>query len=176
MCSSFALQAAETIDPGDTNSQYAWSENSGWLNTEPMGQDGPGMDIRPDSARGWLWAENLGWISLNCVNTKSCDKVVFGVTVAAIDGKPDNYTMSGYAWGENIGWISLSCENTASCEQVNYGIELADSGALSGFAWSENVGWISFNCLNTSSCGAVDYSISTDLPSLLLFNNSFEDI
>ena len=130
---------AENIDPNDAGDQYAWSENAGWVNTEPLGQGGPGLTVTSSAVTGYAWAENVGWMSLSCENTSSCDAVNFGV-------KNDGHgSLSGYAWGENIGWISFSCVNTASCESVDYGVAVdPETGQFSGHAWGENVGWMSF--------------------------------
>ena len=36
---------AENIDPNNDSSQYAWGENVGWLNLEPDGDGGPGVEV-----------------------------------------------------------------------------------------------------------------------------------
>jgi hypothetical protein len=56
---------AENIDPNDDGSQYAWGENTGWINLEPGGDGGPGVEVTDDALTGYLWAENTGWIHLN---------------------------------------------------------------------------------------------------------------
>ena len=101
---------AENIDPNDVGAQWAWGENVGWLNAEPLGNGGPGITVKDGELTEYIWAENIGWISLSCKNTSSCGTVAYGVTY---DGAG---LVSGYAWGENVGWISFSCENTGSCE------------------------------------------------------------
>jgi len=141
---------AENIDPHDDDTQYAYGENVGWLNGEPSGDGGPGVEVEDLKLTGYIWAENIGWISLSCENTSSCGTVDYGVTN---NGKGN---LSGYAWGENVGWISFSCENTASCGTVNYGVRIDRSGQFSGYAWGENVGWISFK-----STGAVPFGVMT---------------
>lgn len=168
---AFSAAAAETIDPGDDGSQYAWAENIGWINLEPLSDGGPGVVILSDLVKGWMWSENTGWVSLSCQNTGSCDRVSFGVTH---DGSGN---LGGYAWGENIGWISFSCQNTRSCPTVSYGVTIdPGTGLFSGFAWAENVGWVSLSCQNTATCGDVDYRVRTEIPFLshLLFFDGFE--
>lgn len=148
--------SAENIDPDNDDSQYAWSENVGWINAEPSGNGGPGIQVGDDELSGWMWGENIGWINLSCKNRLSCASVVYGVLN---DG---NGTLSGYAWAENIGWISFSCTNTGSCGTANYGVTIDDAtGIFSGSAWAENVGWVSFNCSSAASCGTVDYKVKT---------------
>jgi len=166
--------AEETVDPNQTGRQYAWSENGGWINAEPSGDGGPGLDFGTGVLKGWLWSENFGWISLNCTNTDSCATVDFRVSSKPVQAQPDHYTFSGYGWGENIGWVSFNCENTSNCTGADYRVVATASGALSGYAWSENAGWLSFNCLNTDSCDTVDYFVATALPVPLIFKDSFE--
>ena len=129
---------AENIDPNNDDSQFAYGENVGWLNAEPLG-DGPGVHVSDDALTGYIWGENIGWVSLSCENTSSCTTVDYGV---ANDG---NGNLSGYAWGENVGWISFSCENTDSCGTANYGVTINPAtGEFDGYAWGENIGWINF--------------------------------
>jgi len=165
------LAAAETIDPNDDGSQYAWSENVGWINAEPLGDGGPGMRIWQTRADGWVWAENIGWISLSCSNTSTCQEVDFEVTN---DGAGN---LAGFGWAENAGWVSFSCENTVSCASIDYGVTIDPAtGEFSGFAWAENLGWISFSCVNTGSCATVGYRVQTEIPFVedVIFSNGFE--
>jgi len=161
---------AETIDPDDDGSQYAWAENVGWLNAEPLGDGGSGIRVLDNRLDGWMWSENTGWISLSCTNTASCTRTSFGVANAS-------GVLAGYAWSENTGWISFSCENTSSCATADYGVSISQTtGEFSGYAWGENVGWVSFSCDNTSSCGTVDFGVKTDVPFLSsdMFADGFE--
>ena len=70
---------AENIDPLGDESQYAWAENAGWINAEPSGEGGPGVDVGDFELTGWIWGENIGWISMSCKNRNTCDTVEFGV-------------------------------------------------------------------------------------------------
>lgn len=162
---------AETIDPAGTGSRFAYAENAGWINAEPLGDGGPGMHLTDGSVSGWMWSENLGWISLSCTNTGSCNLVSYGV----VNDSAGN--LSGFAWSENAGWISFSCENTSSCAVVDYGV-VADpqNGSITGFAWSENVGWLSLSCINTASCANVLYGVETSapFPQSIIFADGFE--
>ena len=142
---------AENIDPNDDDCQYAYGENVGWLNAEPGGDGGEGVEVADSKLTGYLWAENIGWISLSCENTSSCGTVDYGVTN---DGRGN---LSGYAWTENVGWISFSCENTSSCATVDYGVKIGPAtGEFSGYAWGENIGWVNFK-----STGAVPFGVVT---------------
>ncbi|MCP5004691.1 MAG: hypothetical protein GY941_12250, partial [Planctomycetes bacterium] len=141
---------AENIDPNNDDSQYAYGENAGWLNAEPLGDSGPGIEVEDSRLTGYMWGENIGWVSLSCENRSSCSTVDYGVTN---DG---NGNLSGYAWSENAGWISFSCDNTGNCATVDYGVTIDPiTGEFSGKAWGENIGWISFN-----STGAVAFGIT----------------
>ncbi len=134
---------AENMDPDNNDSQYAYGENVGWLNAEPLGDEGSGVHVTDNRLTGYLWAENIGWISVSCLDTFSCTTVNYGV---ANDGEGQ---LSGYGWGENVGWISFSCENTGSCGSVNFGVTIDPiTGAFSGKAWGENIGWINFDLVS----------------------------
>ena len=105
---------AENIDPEDDGSQYAYGENVGWLNLEPGGDGGQGVEVGDFALTGYMWAENTGWVSLSCENTASCGTVYYGV---ANDGYGN---LSGYAWAENLGWLSFSCRENAMIHYVGY--------------------------------------------------------
>ena len=131
--------AQENMDPDNNGSQYAWGENVGWLNFEPGGNGGPGVEVGDSGLTGYIWGENIGWVSLSCGNTASCGTVDFGVANNGVGN------LSGYGWAENVGWVSFSCENTGSCGTVDYGVDIDPvTGCFSGHAWGENIGWIYF--------------------------------
>ena len=126
----------ENIDPDGDGSKYAWSENLGWINAQPNGPGGPGVQVSDSDLTGWAWSENAGWISLSCTNL-SCSGGSYGVTN---DGCG---TLAGYAWSENVGWINFapSCGGEATC-----GIKVdPTTGVFSGRGWSENAGWLTFS-------------------------------
>jgi hypothetical protein len=149
---------AENIDPYDDDSQYAYGENIGWLNAEPLGDGGPGVTVNDAKLTGYIWAENIGWVSLSCENTGSCGTVNYGVT------KDGNGHLSGYAWGENVGWMSFSCGNTDSCGTVDYGVTIDPAtGEFNGHAWGENIGWITFR-----STAPVPFGVTTSWISRLM--------
>ena len=66
---SATMVNAENIDPTNDGSKYAYAENVGWLNAEPSGDGGPGIQVDNLTLTGWMWGENAGWVSLSCVNT-----------------------------------------------------------------------------------------------------------
>ena len=77
VCGSPVL--AENIDPNDDDSQRAYAENVGWINAEPSGDGGPGIQVDDFELTGWMWGENIGWISLSCQNTASCGTTAYSV-------------------------------------------------------------------------------------------------
>ena len=130
--SSFAN--AENIDPYQTQAQYAWSENAGWLNFAP--NTGGGVHVYSDHLEGYVWAENIGWINLSPSN--------YGGVYN--DGAGN---LSGYAWGENVGWVNFNPRVPGS--RIHYGVTIDSNGKFSGYAWGENIGWIRFASGNTST-------------------------
>jgi hypothetical protein len=125
---------AENIDPDNNDSQFAYAENTGWINLEPGGDGGPGVVVDDVSMSGYLWGENIGWINLN-PQTRGVKN----------DGYGHFY---GYAWGENTGWINFA--------PVGGGVSIDACGDFNGRAWGENIGWISFR-----SEGATSYRVTT---------------
>lgn len=129
---SLVVRASSNIDPGGDGSKYAYAENVGWINAQPLGPGGPGMLIEDFRVTGWMWAENAGWISLSCVNTASCAATDYGVVNDGFG------RLSGFAWSENLGWINFAPQGEPVFVDVAGGI-------LTGRAWSENAGWITFS-------------------------------
>jgi hypothetical protein len=135
---------AENIDPNNNNSQFAWSENAGWLNAEPANCANCGVHVTNTGLTGYVWGENIGWINLSCRNNSTCTGPAgnWGVT-----RNPSTGALSGYAFAENAGWINFSCQNNGTCAGPagNWGVGISPStGIFSGYAWGENIGWISF--------------------------------
>jgi hypothetical protein len=152
---------AENIDPNNNNSQFAWSENAGWMNAEPANCAGCGMQVSATELTGYMWGENVGWINLSCENN-------YGPVCAGSPGGTWRVTRSGnnfagYAWAENAGWINFSCTNNygplcAGSPGGTWGVSINPvTGILSGYAWGENIGWISF-----SDTSPVAYQVQTD--------------
>ncbi|MHC4476853.1 MAG: hypothetical protein ACYTEL_14495 [Planctomycetota bacterium] len=133
---SVGLGVAENIDPYNDGSQYAYGENVGWLNAEPLGDGGPGVEVDDSKLTGYVWGENIGWISLSCENTSSCGTVDYGVTNNGAGN------LSGFAWAENVGWINFDprVPNDPNC----YSVCIDSNGNFDGWAWGENIGWIHF--------------------------------
>src|SRR6059036_871051 len=63
---------AENIDPASDGSQYAYAENVGWINAEPFGNGGPGLQVDDFEVTGFMWGENVGWINLSREVTSTC--------------------------------------------------------------------------------------------------------
>lgn len=122
--------AAENIDPEDDGSQYAYGENVGWLNAEPSGDGGPGVEVRDLELTGYIWGENIGWINLSPTNNGGVSNDGIG-------------NLSGYAWGENVGWINFN--------PTGGRVTIDADGNFDGWAWGENIGWIHFQNLTVPS-------------------------
>jgi hypothetical protein len=137
------VSLAENMDPQNDSSQYAYGENVGWLNAEPLGDGGSGVHVEDFELSGWMWGENIGWISLSCANTASCWAVEYGVR------NNGGGALSGVAWGENIGWVNFA--------PATAGVSVdPTTGDLSGRAWAENIGWITF-----ASTSPIPYRVRT---------------
>src|SRR5256885_2181386 len=106
---------AENIDPFNNGSQYAWGENTGWLNAEPANCGNCGVQVTNTKLTGYIWGENVGWINLSCQNDNTCAGPGgnWGVTNNG-SGAP-----SGHALGANAGWVTLSLPNhTRPCART----------------------------------------------------------
>jgi Leucine-rich repeat (LRR) protein/acetyltransferase-like isoleucine patch superfamily enzyme len=114
--------AQENIDPDNDDCQYAWGENVGWLNLEPGGDGGSGVEVSDFELTGYMWGENIGWIILD-------------PTEGGVENDGDG-NLSGYAWGENVGWINFL--------PTGGGVFIDACGDFNGTAWGENIGWINF--------------------------------
>ncbi len=118
---------AENIDPQDTDMQYAWGENVGWVNFQPG--LGDGAQVSSSAVTGFVWSENVGWINLSPSTFGGVEN----------DGAGN---LSGFAWGENVGWINFQPQVPG--DVTEYGVKINANGEFSGWAWGENVGWINF--------------------------------
>jgi hypothetical protein len=144
-----AVRSSAWADPSigiDATNQYAWSENTGWVNAA---QTNGGVQIHFNETNGFLtgyaWSENIGWIKLGAnaggpyVNDSAAN---WGVNLDAAGH------LSGYAWSENAGWINFN--------PANGGVSInLSNGRFSGYAWGENIGWLKFQGT------APDYNVRT---------------
>ena len=127
--------SAENIDPNDDDSQYAYSENVGWLNFEPnVAGPNVGATVTSEKLTGFIWAENIGWLNLDPNDTDPDT----GITN---DGAGN---LSGFAWAENVGWLNF--DPNVPGDPNHYGVTIDGFGDFDGWAWGENIGWIHFQC------------------------------
>ena len=117
---------ADNIDPDNDDSQYAYGENVGWLNAEPIGDGGPGVEVGDAYVTGYIWGENIGWINLSPTDYGGVSNDGTGI-------------LSGYAWGQNVGWINFAPNVDGAGVTIN-----PTTGEFGGYAWGENIGWINF--------------------------------
>src|SRR3989344_3051251 len=148
-----------TVSQGDTKkakadssnllSNYAWSDNIGWISF-----NGSNYGITVDTngkLSGYAWSDNIGWISANDADLSGCPKT-------PCTAKLQNNNLNGWlkvisggtsqsdGWDD---WISLSGSSPT------YGPTLSNN-TFSGYSWgSDVVGWISW-----SGSG---YGVTTDL-------------
>jgi VCBS repeat-containing protein len=123
-----------TIPTGGGNvTGYAWSENLGWINFDPVGPypASPNYSAKRvgDNLEGWARIVYIkealaqgnsggweGWIKLKGSN--------YGVSI-----DPSTGALSGYAWSDELGWIDFSGATTeASPPSFNY--SLSNSGNI----------------------------------------------
>lgn len=126
-----SIAAAENIDPNHDGSRYVWAENVGWINGEPLGDGGSGLQVDDFELTGYMWGENIGWLSVSCKNDSTCGTTDYGVVN---DGQG---VLSGHAWAENVGWVNFAPSSAGVLID-------AVTGDFSGRAWGENIGWITF--------------------------------
>src|SRR5262245_7625665 len=95
-----ASALAENIDPGNAQAQYAWGENVGWINAEPSGNGGPGVQVSGMWLTGYMWGENIGWINLNCQNNDpQMDDICLGSNTSYYGVYNNGIgALRGYAW------------------------------------------------------------------------------
>ena len=136
------IATAENVDSYDVGEQYGWSENTGWLNTEPS--VGDGMQVASDKVTGWVWGENIGWINLHCENNGTCGTASYGVVNDGVGN------LSGYAWAENVGWINFDPDVPGDTAN-QYKVTIDGDDKLNGWAWAENIGWVRFDAAESWS-------------------------
>lgn len=103
---------------------YAWSENYGWINFDPSGDEG--VENNNGTLLGYAWGENLGWINFAPTNG--------GVTIDS-----DGY-WHGYAWSEKVGWIAFNCSESTLCDTYKVRSQWTSNGASGGGGGSSGGG------------------------------------
>ena len=155
----FGLVKAGT---SDLLSEYAWSENIGWLSFNCTDDSscatvdyGVTFSETTGIFSGYAWSENIGWVSFNESDLTGCPSG----TCQAIIATSTNI-VSG--WGRALsygdgwdGWLSLSGTDP------DYGVTRnTTTQELEGYAWGGDVvGWLSFNCTDDSSCSTTSYAV-----------------
>ncbi len=120
---------------------WAWSENIGWLQFEPV-FGGVFADDTTGNLSGYAWSENVGWVSFEPSDLAGCPSgncvANLDMTTGALSGWMKAISANNPNWG---GWISLRGVSP------DYGVDMStDTGDFSGWAWgSDVVGWLSFS-------------------------------
>lgn len=125
---------------------WAWSENIGWLQFEPV-FGGVFADDTTGDLSGYAWSESLGWVSFEPSDLTGCPSgscvANLDITTGALSGWAKAISGSSSNWD---GWISLRGSSP------DYGVDMSlDTGDFSGWAWgSDVVGWLSFSGVTDS--------------------------
>ncbi|MFA5767512.1 MAG: hypothetical protein WC919_06305, partial [Candidatus Paceibacterota bacterium] len=170
LVASFFLAGFAAASEGDNLSNYAWSENIGWIsfnctNGASCAVSDYGVNIDPNSGEfsGEAWSENIGWISFNRTETGAPPAAPYQETgldyIAKIDlgsGEVTGWARALSFGGGWDGWIKLRGDSYGATADTG-------TGAFSGWAWSDMViGWIS---MSDSNYGVVvDPSVFNDPP------------
>ena len=110
---------------------YAYGENIGWIDFDPIVSGNPTMQIGDNGLTGYAWGENVGWIMLGnsngpdsingYLNTSSSNWGVNNSTVGCDSGYS---CLSGYAYGENVGWVNFD----PVLSGTHYGVKISTTG------------------------------------------------
>ena len=156
----FNFRKTEKIEAGsgDNVSDWAWSENIGWISfncsnpelPEPRCTNNYGVNIDSSTGifSGYAWSEHIGWISFNSADLVGCPTAPCEAKVNLSNGQ-----VSGWAKvlsvGGGEGWIRLR-------KDPDYGVWIdtsANPDEFRDWAWSSDFGWISFNHLDCDPNG-----------------------
>ncbi len=109
--------ASPTNGTIDSSGQYAWSNQSGWIN---FGVSQGDIHITDSALTGFAWSANYGWLNLS----------------PATGGVINNGAgvLSGYAWGAALGWINFA------------GVTIDNAGIFHGNAAGDIIGTLAFDC------------------------------
>jgi hypothetical protein len=170
LVASFFLAGFVAASEGDNLSNYAWSENIGWISFNCTNGGGCavsdyGVNIDPNSGEfsGEAWSENIGWISFNKTETGAPPAAPYQEAELDYIAKIDLASGEVTGWARALsfgggwdGWIKLRGDS--------YGVTAdTGTGAFSGWAWSDMViGWISMSGSNYGV--VVDPSVFNDPP------------
>lgn len=147
--------AQSTIDPSQP---YAYSANTGWINTYADGTNG--LTTYDAFCAGYAYSANIGWIHFgdgtpqNGYHYSNSTQTDYGVNIDT------SGNLTGYAYSANAGWISFSWADSQNSNRPR--IDLT-TGAFSGYAYGANIGWILLGTsqLTTTSLQIVDTDTDT---------------
>ncbi len=104
---------------GTIQNQYAWGENTGWVNFLP---DNGNITVTDSGITGYAWDARHGWINMNPTN-------------GGVDNDGEG-NLSGSAWSLGGGWIDFD------------NVSINSSGKFVGVADGGVYGQLTFNCDN----------------------------
>jgi len=151
------FQASSGAGNIHTKENFAWSENTGWINMSPTntGAYTP-VTVYDSYISGYAWGENIGWIKMSSSGSGQFPNETnsdWGVNVGP------RGSLAGYAWSVNAGWINF-----------NWAFLDRDTGVFSGYAYGDQIGYIKLHGLAESG---VSYTLTT--PRLTIDNTEVEE-
>jgi hypothetical protein len=140
--------SAENIDPDNDGSQYAWGENTGWINFAPTGG---GVTINPVTGifSGYAWGENIGWINF-APNGKPVKTSWTGV-IPDISVSPTSYNFGDAVVGSSSAPQTFTISNIGTADLHISGMTLSD---ITNYSLNVNGG--------SSPCGSTTPTITPD--------------
>ncbi|MBC7836397.1 hypothetical protein H7X87_01295 [Acetobacteraceae bacterium] len=139
------LQAQTAASNAGVFSGYAWSDNIGWIDFNPV--NGSGVYVSPTDGitlGGYAWSDNIGWISFN--ENSGCPSGLGQCRPYLQGSKPGSIRLYGWAYAVSAsdgwdGWISLRGNDTNAAASVS-----GSTLTFNGYAWgSEVVGWVQYS-------------------------------
>ena len=162
----------------DNVSDWAWSENIGWISTNCTddtscagGSDyGVSVDSTTKNLDGYMWSENIGWISFNRSVTGAPPQEPFMTDSGTIakfsssDSKVTGWARALAGCQDDINVPVTVCSNTGdglASQGWDGWIKLTDvtynGTKFDGWAWgSDVVGWIDFSPFTNTPSGTID--------------------
>lgn len=127
--SSAFLSADSNIDPQETNNQYAYTENAGWVDLQ--GDNTNGIEVGISHLQGYAWNENIGWIFFGDGTPEN--GVYYSNAMGSDVGvnRQNGGALTGWAYSETVSFISMDTSSVGGSQVV---IDPA-TGVFSGYAW-----------------------------------------
>jgi hypothetical protein len=148
---SLAATAQAVPSSLDATQHFAWAQNAGWVNGEPLGPGKDGVQLSVFTLSGIAWGQNIGWVNfgdgtpVNGLRYSNTDADDCGVNLDC-DGN-----LSGFAWAQNAGFISFQWASAGDANRPRVDLGTRE---FHGYAWSQNLGWINLGAGFLKNSGA----------------------